>query len=92
MPRSSSHGVVIVLACVQHYQKEADGLCTRLRTPVDKEGKRDVCIDLEAFKKGECPEGWGVGCVHCYLLYSWMGYPTEGDTARPAARKRGVWG
>ena len=36
------------VACVQHYQKEADGLCTRLRTPVDKEGKHDVRIDLEA--------------------------------------------
>lgn len=52
---------ITVLVCVQHYQKEADGLCTRLRTPVDKEGKHDVCIDLDAFKKGEYPEI--IGCV-----------------------------
>lgn len=41
---------------VEHYQKEADGLCTRLRTPVDKEGKHDVCVDLDAFKKA----GWAI--------------------------------
>ena len=54
------------MICVQHYQKEADGLCTRLRTPVDKEGKHDVCIDIDAFKQGEqipsvCVCVWGGG-------------------------------
>ena len=33
-------------------------MCTRLRTPVDKEGKHDVCVDMEAFKKGKSLR-WG---------------------------------
>ena len=37
--------------CVQHYQKDADGLCTRLKTPVDKEGQHLFVVDLNDFKE-----------------------------------------
>lgn len=40
-------------------------MCTRLRTPVDKEGKHDVCVDFDAFKKCEYSRGWVlVTCVY----------------------------
>lgn len=42
---------------VQHYEKDADGLCTRLAEPLEKiGGKFDFSVDPESFKK----EGWTI--------------------------------
>ena len=35
----------------QHYQKEADGLCCRLRYYVEKTGSHDFVVDIEEFKR-----------------------------------------
>jgi len=41
------------LHCVQHYQDDADGLCTRLAKPLEKKGgKFDFSVDPDSFKKG----------------------------------------
>ena len=39
---------------VEHYQKDADGLVTRLRVPVAKEGKQNYTVEMDDFKKCEC--------------------------------------
>ena len=39
---------------VEHYQKDADGLVTRLRVPVPKEGKQSYTVEMDDFKKCEC--------------------------------------
>ncbi|XP_076336418.1 tyrosine-protein kinase CSK-like isoform X1 [Tachypleus tridentatus] len=41
---------------VEHYQKEADGLCTHLRKPVAKEGGLEFSVDSSAFEQA----GWVV--------------------------------
>ena len=46
------HCFVCFLA--QHYQNDADGLCTRLKTPLKKKGKLDFSVDSESFEKGLC--------------------------------------
>ena len=38
---------------VEHYQKDADGLVTRLRVPVAKEGKQQYTVEMDDFKKRE---------------------------------------
>nr|BAF02917.1 protein tyrosine kinase CSK [Monosiga ovata] len=38
---------------VQHYEKDADGLCTRLRKPVVKQGGREFKIDARKFVNWE---------------------------------------
>ena len=39
---------------MQHYHKDADGLCTQLRRSVPKQGKQDFSIDCKAFETA----GW----------------------------------
>ncbi|KAG9436921.1 Tyrosine-protein kinase CSK [Apis mellifera carnica] len=39
---------------VEHYEQDADGLCTQLTKSLPKEGKQDFCVDLKAFVKA----GW----------------------------------
>ena len=39
---------------VEHYQKDSDGLVTRLRVPVAKEGKQNYTVEMDDFKKCEC--------------------------------------
>ena len=39
---------------VEHYQKDADGLMTRLRVPVAKEQKQNYTVEMDDFKKCEC--------------------------------------
>ncbi|XP_076354615.1 tyrosine-protein kinase CSK-like isoform X4 [Tachypleus tridentatus] len=41
---------------VEHYQKDADGLCTQLRKPVPKEGGLEFSVDSSAFEQA----GWVV--------------------------------
>jgi c-src tyrosine kinase len=41
---------------VEHYQKDADGLVTRLRVPVAKEGKQQYTVEMDDFKK----HGWNI--------------------------------
>ena len=38
---------------VEHYEKDADGLVTRLRVPVAKEGKQNYIVEIDDFKKCE---------------------------------------
>ncbi|CAH0382357.1 unnamed protein product [Bemisia tabaci] len=39
---------------VEHYEQDADGLCTQLTKSLPKVGKQDVCVDTKAFIKA----GW----------------------------------
>ncbi|XP_065188437.1 tyrosine-protein kinase CSK-like [Sycon ciliatum] len=41
---------------VEHYQADADGLCTRLRKPLDKQGQYEYESNLSEFKK----TGWAI--------------------------------
>ncbi|XP_065836431.1 tyrosine-protein kinase CSK-like [Oscarella lobularis] len=41
---------------IEHYQKDADGLCTRLRKPLDKQGGVAVVVDIKQFEKS----GWAI--------------------------------
>ncbi|XP_058802342.1 tyrosine-protein kinase CSK isoform X2 [Phymastichus coffea] len=34
---------------VEHYEQDADGLCTQLMKPLPKQGKQDFCVDPKAF-------------------------------------------
>ena len=44
-----------LMQLVEHHQKDADGLVTRLCVPVAKEGKQcDYTVDMDDFKKCEC--------------------------------------
>ena len=46
---------------VEHYQKDADGLVTRLKVPVEKKsGKVEYSVDSDDFKKSKSGggEGW----------------------------------
>ena len=36
---------------VQHYQKEADGLCCKLRYSVEKTGSHEFVVNIEEFKQ-----------------------------------------
>ena len=38
---------------VEHYQKDANGLVTRLQVPVAKEGKQKYLVEMDDFKKCE---------------------------------------
>lgn len=40
----------------QHYLKDADGLCTRLRVSVPKRGGLEFSVDSKAFEKA----GWAI--------------------------------
>ena len=45
---------------VEHYQKDADGLVTRLKVPVEKKsGKVEYSVDSEDFKKSTSSGGGG---------------------------------
>ena len=39
---------------VEHYQKEADSLVTRLCVPVAKVGRQNYTVEMDNFKKCEC--------------------------------------
>jgi c-src tyrosine kinase len=39
---------------LQHYEQDADGLCTQLIKSLPKKGKQDYCVDTKAFEKA----GW----------------------------------
>ncbi|XP_053598709.1 tyrosine-protein kinase CSK [Microplitis demolitor] len=39
---------------VEHYEEDADGLCTQLTKPLPKQGKQDFCVDPKAFVEA----GW----------------------------------
>nr|CAD7405065.1 unnamed protein product [Timema poppensis] len=39
---------------VEHYEQDADGLCTQLVKSLPKKGKQDFCVDTKAFEKA----GW----------------------------------
>ena len=39
---------------VEHYQKDADSLVTRLCVPVAKEGRQNYFVEVDDFKKCEC--------------------------------------
>ena len=39
---------------IQHYEKDADGLCTRLVKPVEKQGSLDYSVDQKTFEE----QGW----------------------------------
>ncbi|XP_033120717.1 tyrosine-protein kinase CSK-like [Anneissia japonica] len=41
---------------VEHYERDADGLCSRLIKPLPKEGKQDFSVDKESFVKS----GWSI--------------------------------
>ena len=46
---------------VEHYQKDSDGLVTRLKVPVEKKsGKVEYSVDSEDFKKSK---SGGLGCL-----------------------------
>lgn len=34
---------------LQHYEEDADGLCTQLTKCLPKKGKQDFCVDTKAF-------------------------------------------
>ena len=58
---------------VEHYQKDADGLVTRLKVPVEKKsGKVEYSVDSEDFKKSKSG-GWGQTGV-------WKAVECLGDT------------
>lgn len=38
----------------QHYEQDADGLCTQLTKSLPKKGKQDFCVDTKAFVEA----GW----------------------------------
>ncbi|GFS56519.1 tyrosine-protein kinase CSK [Trichonephila inaurata madagascariensis] len=40
----------------KHYQKDADGLCTRLKLSVPKKGEPDFSVDSQEFEKA----GWTI--------------------------------
>ncbi len=40
----------------QHYQKDADGLCCRLKYSIDKKDDVSVVVNMEDFKK----QGWAI--------------------------------
>ncbi|KAK7867902.1 hypothetical protein R5R35_002825 [Gryllus longicercus] len=39
---------------VEHYEQDADGLCTQLTKSLPKKGKQDFCVDCKAFEEA----GW----------------------------------
>lgn len=41
---------------LQHYQKDADGLCCRLKYSIDKKDDVSVVVNMEDFKK----QGWAI--------------------------------
>ncbi|XP_003386644.1 PREDICTED: tyrosine-protein kinase CSK-like [Amphimedon queenslandica] len=45
-----------LVSLVEHYQKDADGLCSRLKCSVEKKGNIDIVVSLEDFKK----QGWAI--------------------------------
>jgi hypothetical protein len=48
------HVNVKFLSDLQHYQLDADGLCSQLTIPVPKKGNPEVCVDTKAFEDA----GW----------------------------------
>ena len=45
-----------ILWLFQHYERDANGLCTQLRKPVAKQGNFDICVNPDEFVK----EGWSI--------------------------------
>jgi c-src tyrosine kinase len=41
---------------VEHYEKDADGLCTRLCKPLSKAGNHEYCVDVKDFMDA----GWAI--------------------------------
>lgn len=41
---------------MQHYEKDADGLCTMLSKPLPKAGSQEYCVDVKAFLEA----GWAI--------------------------------
>ena len=73
---------------VEHYQKDADGLVTRLKVPVEKKsGKVEYSVDSEDFKKSKSV-GWGKVGV-CGQLGVW---DTFGCLGWPVSCLGAVWG
>ena len=48
----------------QHYEKDANGLCTQLKKPVAKQGNLDFCVDRQQFIK----QGWVIKLKEIKLL------------------------
>nr|CAD7459433.1 unnamed protein product [Timema tahoe] len=48
------HRTHVIVFPVQHYEQDADGLCTQLVKSLPKKGKQDFCVDTKAFEKA----GW----------------------------------
>lgn len=59
---------------VEHYMEDADGLCTRLKKPLYKQGKLDFCVDPKAFVEA----GWVIQTHELKLLGS-LGKGEFGD-------------
>ncbi|CAG2055479.1 unnamed protein product [Timema podura] len=48
------HRTHVIVFPLQHYEQDADGLCTQLVKSLPKKGKQDFCVDTKAFEKA----GW----------------------------------
>ena len=48
--------LTFTVVCVQHYQKDADGLCCRLKYSIDKTQDVSVVVNKEDFEK----TGWAI--------------------------------
>ncbi len=51
---------------VEHYEKDADGLCTRLCKSLPKEGHQEYCVDAKAFLEA----GWAISHRDIEMLES----------------------
>ena len=49
-----SQSWIFFVSSTQHYEKDADGLCTQLKKPVAKKGNLDYSVDRQAF----IDQGW----------------------------------
>lgn len=57
-PRSVAErfGFSVIYIYIQHYEKDADGLCTQLLKCLHKEGKQEYCINSKDF----LDKGWAI--------------------------------
>ena len=80
---------VILTPChfwtLQHYQKDADGLCTRLKVSVPKRGGLEFSIDCKAFEKA----GWAIP-LDDLTLGEVLGKGEFGDVLLGSFRKQKV--
>ena len=63
-------GVLCHSNIVQHYQKDPDGLCCRLKYICEKEGSHDIVVSLEDFKSSESFVVFLSSCTGFYPLLS----------------------